>query len=324
MGVTIYCVYHKKAHLISGSAVRAIQVGNGNDIAPDILRDNVLTNINKKNESYCELTAHYWAWRNDSTSDYIGLMHYRRLLSFAPKTSFRRNRWGFCVVPAFTDALLSQLNLSDKEVSQYCLGVDMVLPNPWDVKRSGYSSLREHYRFGDGQHVADLDAARAILLASYPDFVSHYDRVIGGSVASFNNMFVMRRAVFEDYSTWIFDVLERLEAIIPWRSYAPVDRRVFGYLSERLLNVWVSWYQSAHPETIIRYADPVFVDDPSEEAFAVYANPRTVGRQFAAAVVLRSVKNRFRRLLQRVYVHIPVGIRLRVRPYAVNVLRALL
>ena len=72
----MYMVTHKPVDFIPEGRT-PIFVGNGDNIR-DYLRDNTGDNISEKNPYYCELTAMYWIWKNDSSSKYISIEHYRR------------------------------------------------------------------------------------------------------------------------------------------------------------------------------------------------------------------------------------------------------
>lgn len=54
------------------------------------------------------------------------------------------------------------------------------------------------------------------------------------------NMFVMPWATFCDYCEWLFSVLYQVETHTDISHYNPVQRRIYGYMAERLLNIYLT------------------------------------------------------------------------------------
>jgi hypothetical protein len=52
-------------------------------------------------------------------------------------------------------------------------------------------------------------------------------------------MMVMHRPLFDNYCTWLFDILFELEKRLNIASYSAYDQRVFGFVAERLLDVYI-------------------------------------------------------------------------------------
>ena len=52
-------------------------------------------------------------------------------------------------------------------------------------------------------------------------------------------MFIMKREALDAYCTWLFDVLAELEEKLDISEYSSNDQRVFGFVAERLLDVWI-------------------------------------------------------------------------------------
>ena len=89
-----------------------------------------------------------------------------------------------------------------------------------------------------------------------PPYLPAFDRFFfRGNRLSHFNMFVMPRERFDAYSAWLFDLLEEVERRIRI-SDDPVQARVMGYMSERLLNVYVQ-----HNRLRICYRPVVMVDE---------------------------------------------------------------
>ena len=54
------------------------------------------------------------------------------------------------------------------------------------------------------------------------------------------NMFIMKKKYFNGYCKWLFDILEHVENSIDINNYSRQERRVFGYLAELLMDVWIN------------------------------------------------------------------------------------
>ena len=53
------------------------------------------------------------------------------------------------------------------------------------------------------------------------------------------NMFIMKRELLGHYCSWLFDILFELEKELDISNYSTNDKRVFGFVSERLLDAWL-------------------------------------------------------------------------------------
>ena len=54
-------------------------------------------------------------------------------------------------------------------------------------------------------------------------------------------MFICKKEVIDEYFEWIFDILGELEKIIDISNYDQYQKRIYGFLSERLFNVWLDY-----------------------------------------------------------------------------------
>ncbi len=54
------------------------------------------------------------------------------------------------------------------------------------------------------------------------------------------NMFIMKKELADEYCEWLFDILEKLEEVVDISQYDTFQARLFGRVSELLLNVWLN------------------------------------------------------------------------------------
>lgn len=93
--VKIYTSHHKPSAFLNAAIIKPLHVGKANSCNEiGCPGDDSGDNISFKNPFYCELTAHYWVWKNEELADYVGFMHYRRHLNFSEKQTFSEDTWG--------------------------------------------------------------------------------------------------------------------------------------------------------------------------------------------------------------------------------------
>lgn len=217
--VSIMVAAHKEYEFPQDSGYLPIQVGRA--LAQkqlDIVGDDSGENISHLNRSFCELTGLYWIWKNQK-SDFYGLAHYRRY---------------FCPVSASGILVAGKQVASSAELVSLLENHEVLLSKP---RNYWIESVRKHYE--NAHNASDLAVLQQVMMELHPDYSQAFDRVMARTSVCLYNMFFMRAELFEGYCQWLFSILFEVERRIPYQSYGPYQGRVFGFMAERLLNVWV-------------------------------------------------------------------------------------
>lgn len=217
MDIKILVATHKKYYIPKDSIYLPIRVGNA--LAKDDFGyngDNVGENISNKNPYFCELTALYWGWKN-LKADYIGLAHYRRHFGC------KKNKWKFARV------------LCLKEAEELCEKYDIILPR----KRKYYiETLASHYKHT--HDIEHLEITREIIRYNHPEYLDSFDKIMKRTSGHMFNMFIMKKELLDQYCQWLFSILFELEKVIDTSNMPAFDARLYGRISELLLDVWIT------------------------------------------------------------------------------------
>lgn len=215
MKTSIYTISHKKFKCPDIEGYIPLQVGLSEDL--NYVRDNSGDNISDKNKNYCELTGLYWIWKNDKNSDIVGISHYRRY--FTTQKIFKN----------------SDKILDCEQIEKILNNYDVIIP-----KKEYYrETVKEQYCLYSGFE-KDLNIIENILKNKYPEYLEYYNRIMNRNYISQYNMIICKKDIYDDYCKWLFDILFEAEKHINLEDgYTDYQKRIYGFISERLLNVWV-------------------------------------------------------------------------------------
>ena len=195
------CCHQAGQRVPAHPLLQPVQVGAAlaQDHFPGFAHDDAGENISQKNRSYCELTAHYWAWKNVE-ADYYGFFHYRRYLYLDEHA-----RRPYRLAGELTAEGLEALGFDRLE--GWLEGKACVVPMGEDM----HISVRDHYARAPYHHREDLALVEDIVREKYPDYVPAMEEYLSGTNCYFGNIFIMQKPLFDQYCGWLFSILEEFD-----------------------------------------------------------------------------------------------------------------
>ncbi len=234
--IKIFIITHKVHPPLVNELYIPLQVGKEGNIYPSILKDNTLDNISKKNDSFSELTAAYWLWKNYDEIKYIGFCHYRRYFNFYPSLFYKRNHntirisgSKFLTTRQTKTAPEKQQKKIIKLLSEY----DIIVPKAIEFKFSILNDYKKNHR------VEDLLETQKIITFLHPEYESSLKNLLNNkNYLHVGNMFITSKKIWDEYHEWLFSILFELEKKIEIQE-DNYQRRVFGFIAERLFNLYI-------------------------------------------------------------------------------------
>ena len=222
MDIRIYVAAHKRFQLpVKDIIYIPLQVGREGKEDLGYLPDNTGDQISVKNENYCELTGLYWIWKNISC-DVAGLCHYRRYLMQDKKQIVKG--------ASYQGKEILSKDYIEKVMEEY----DMILP---DSSMSQYQNEYEHYK--DHHQIKDLECCLQVIREQCPKYEDAFLWTLSSNLISMGNIMIAKKDLFDKYCEWLFSILFEVEKRSDLSNYDQYQKRIYGFLSERLLRTWV-------------------------------------------------------------------------------------
>jgi hypothetical protein len=242
---TVVYVFYYNDNVIPVTLENYRPIMAGNALHPNILDmigDDSGDSISEKNYYYSELTGIYWIWKNQ-LSDIVGTCHYRRFYTIhSIPFTHRLKRMLYCFVGLSRKrkGLIYTSNrkywndkiISAEQIESLMQDYDAILPQP----RTFRYTVEEH--FSRYHNIEDLNLLRSIIDELYPEYNGSFEMMLKQKQMYANNMSILKRDEFDRLCNWLFSILFEFEKRVDLQNYTGYQKRLFGFLSERLFTTW--------------------------------------------------------------------------------------
>lgn len=276
MNLKIIVCCHKEVPKLDESVFMPIHVGKKNaKVDLGIPGDDTGDNISEMNYLYCELTGLYWAWKN-LEADYLGLCHYRRLFSFHTKNkiqlfvrkvyykiqqvllafSYTRKDTSFFYARynvSGKDEVMKESRLFNDDINNYLARKPETVA--FALREVNYGIISNYDRFSGIAGSYHLEITKKIIEQKYPTLNPYFSKTLYSNKLHYANMVIMKKEVFDNYCSFVFDVLKSHLNCLITDGYVISAKekslsRLSGYLGELLTSTYISYLLAKNEQNV--------------------------------------------------------------------------
>lgn len=208
----------------------------------DMLGDDTGDNISEKRESFNELTVQYWAWKNVD-ADYYGLCHYRRYFSFSD-TYYTPDIYSNVLNSYISPNNIKKYELTNRlNLEQLLKRYDILVTEPFITSKAGVKSVKEQWKAVEYFNEDHINLLFETIGELYPEYLVYAKKFFDNNKFSPCNMFIMNKEMFNEYNTFLFNILFTLEKKIDTTNLSSEGIRVVGHIGERVLGIFIMYQQ---------------------------------------------------------------------------------
>ncbi len=281
--IKILVAYHKPATLLKSEIFVPIHVGR--DVALEKSKDGVLSdkdkkwlennligdntgeNISKLNRYFNEMSAIYWAWKNQnqlSYPDFIGLMHYRRHFDFSESNHNKKTWLPNSTCYKFKKIDKKYLKLLDKQYIETLTDkYDIICSKEYDAKNLDPTirNCKERFVKAASSNAIWYEKMEQAITELHPEYIDEMKDLQNSASHYLCNMFVMKKDLFEEYCEFTFDVLFKVFEEFKNIQTDVMETRAIGYLAEYLTSIYISHYKRQYPNRV-KELNLTYIEDP--------------------------------------------------------------
>lgn len=219
--VKLYVLTHTPCTFIKAESLYPIASNKDIGEKLNIISTDTLDNINSENNLFAEFTSFYWAWKNDTSSQYISFFNYNKYLILNENPEIINDNYEY--------------GWNRETVKSIFENYDIVVSKPLNFEMTIY----EQYYICHKDNL--LDKLMEVVRRKYPWVAESFEIALQSKSGYYFNLFVMKKSDFDNYMKFAFNIFSEIKKEVK----EDLKEKSFSYLGERLFNCYVEYLKKA-------------------------------------------------------------------------------